>query len=194
MKVFNQENRLTVDNCAQVTRELQNDSIQDRQLYNFYYTNDCKCPVLDEFLFENNMTIKDGYGFTSGCSVDTDSDLRLNGKVTHDKARIQLCTRAELGVPNLNKGGFIPNIESRIRFGDDTSSIRSCGYKLAEVDFNRNVPLVGCLASTVQNPKYIIEDWTRGGDWTRNDILTNEYMDKCGFKQNGQNWARKTAI
>jgi len=190
MRAFNYENRLTVDNCAQLERELQNSSVSDRQLYNFYYTNDCKCQALDDFLFDNNMVIKDGYGFLNHCTVDTDSDLRLRGIWTNEKEKLQLCSRWHQGVPNLNKGGLVPNIESRLKNADDTSDIRNCD-RVTEHDFNRFVPLVGCLAPTIQNPKYIIEPWTRGGAHTRNEIRSNEYLNKCGFISDGKNWVRK---
>lgn len=193
MRFYNYENRLTVDDCAQLTKELQNTSVNKHQLYNFYYTNDCKCDVLDDFLFDNNMVVKDGYGFTSGCSVDVDSELRLNGQVTHDRERIQLCNRWHQGVPNLNRGGLIPNVESRLQNSDDTSDIRDCD-KIVERDYNRFTPLVGCLAKGVQNPKFIIEPWTRGGSQTRFDVRTNEYLEKCGFENNGRNWVRKEAV
>lgn len=191
-RVYNHENRLTIDDCAQLGKELQNSSVNNYQLYNHYYTNDCKCDVLDDFLFDNNMVVKDGYGFTSGCVVDVDSELRLNGQVTHDREKIALCSRWHQGVPNLNKGGLVPNIETRLKNSDDTSDIRDCD-RIVERDYNRFVPLVGCLAQGVQNPRHIIEPWTRGGASTRFDVRENEYLEKCGFVNNGKNWVRKVA-
>jgi hypothetical protein len=193
MKVYRSENRLTIDNCAQFTKELQNKSVEDRQLANFYYTNDCKCEVLDDFLFDNNMVVKDGYGFTNGCSVDADSELRINGSgLTHDKEKIQLCARVNTGGPNINKGGLIPNIDSRLKNAEDTSRWRSCD-KISEHDFDRWVPFVGCLAPTIQNPDYIIPPFVRGGVPTRWDVRSTEYLNKCGFENNGKNWVRKQA-
>lgn len=192
MKVFRGENRLSIDDCAQLTRELQNSSINDRMLYNFYFTHDCKCDAMSDFLFENNLTMKDGYGFTTGCTVDSDSDLRLRSMLTNERDKVQLCTRWHQGVPNLNKGGLIPNIESRMKSADDTSDIRDCD-KITERDFNRFVPLVGCLANEVQNPRHIVEPWVRGGASTRNEVRSNEYLEKCGFENNGKNWVRKQA-
>lgn len=190
MKFYNQENRLTNDNCAQISRELQNTSINDRQLYNFYFTNDCKCEILDDLLFDNNFVVRDGYGFTTGCTVDTDSELRLNGVQTNDKEKIQLCSRWHQGVPNLNLGGLIPNIDSRMKNGDDTSDIRSCN-KIQEKSFDRFQPFVGCLANTIQNPKHIIESgWVRGGADTRHDVLENKSLEKCGFKKTKNGWIK----
>jgi hypothetical protein len=193
MRVFNYENRLTIDDCAVLQRDIQNQSMTDYQLYNSYYTNDCKCKAMDEFLFENNMVIKDGYGFLNQCTVDADSDLRLNGVQTNEREKVQLCSRWHQGVPNLNKGGLIPNIDSRLKNADDTSDIRNCD-RVTEHDFNRFIPLVGCLAPTIQNPKYIIEPWVRGGAQTRNEVRSNEYLNKCGFVSNGKNWVRKQDV
>lgn len=192
MKLYNLENNLADDNCAQLTKELQNTAISDNQLYNYYFTNDCKCNILDDFLFDNNMVIKDGYGIANSCTIDTDSELRYNSKLTHDREKIQLCTRWDLGGPNLNKGGLIPNIESKLKNADDTSDIRNCD-RIVEHNYNRFTPLVGCLAATIQNPDYIItpKEWVRGGSMTRNDVRTNAYLEKCGFENNGKNWVRK---
>jgi hypothetical protein len=177
MKVYNHENRLAGDQCALLTRELQNSSIYDRQIYNFYYGHDCKCPVLDDFLYENNMVIKDGYGVTTGCTIDTDSELRINGMCTNEREKAQLCTRWHQGVPNLNKGGLAPNTEMKIINGDNTSDIKNCD-RITEKNFNRFIPLVGCIANTIQNPKHIVEPWTRGGSHTRNFINETKCLKK----------------
>lgn len=190
MRVYNHENRLTTDKCAYLNHELQNKSIHDHTFENFYFTKDCKCDVLDDFLIDNNMVIKDGYGFSTGCVIDNDSDLRLKAIWTNEREKVQLCTRWNQGVPNINKGGFIPNIESLMKNGDDTSDIRNCD-RITEKNFDRFVPLVGCLASTVQNANNIVEPWVRGGIHTRNDVRSSEYLQKCGFERKETNWVKK---
>lgn len=193
VKYTNLENRLSDDKCAQINKELVNSSVNDRTLYNYYYTHDCKCSVMDDTLFDNNFTIKDGFGFTNSCVVDLDSELRINTQLTHDKGKIQLCARSFEGGPNLNKGGFIPNIESRLRNGDNTSDIRACDIisekSYIPLTFSHLMP---CVAS-VQDPKHIVEPWTRGGDMTRDFVRTNEYLEKCGFTPSAdkKNWVRK---
>lgn len=193
MRVYNHENRLTVDDCAQISRESQNQSINLYNIENTYYSKDCKCPANSDFVLDNNMTIKDGFGFSSGCAIDTDSDLRLGGKLTNERTKSQLSTRWYQGNPNLNKGGLLPNIDTIMKNGDDTTDIRSCD-RIAERDYNRFTPLVGCLAGTIQNPDFIIDPWTRGGDHTRNDVRSSEYLEKCGFENNGYTWVRKNII
>lgn len=191
----NLENRLNDDQCSLANRALANKSVNDRQLYNFYYTNDCKCDAFDDTLFDNYYTIRDGYGYTNGCVVDVDSELRVNKMVTHDKGRIQLCSRSFGGGPNLNKGGLIPNIESRLRDADDTSDIRACDI-VTEKSFIPHTwyHLKPCVAS-VQDPKHIVEPWTRGGEVTRDYVRNNEYLESCNFVNiDGKNWVRRTTM
>lgn len=192
-RYVNLDNRLGDDTCAQKNKEILNNSVNDHQLYNYYFTNDCKCEAFDDNLIDNNFVIKDGYGFASSCVVDMDSELRMNTQMTHDKLRQQLCVRTFTGVPNVNLGGLIPNIESRLINGDDTSDIRKCDI-VSEKSF---IPytfydLKPCIKE-VQNPEHIVEKWTRGGEITRDWVRDNSYLEKCGFKQtcDGKNWVRR---
>lgn len=180
MKEFRTFNRLSDDECFYTVRENENNSIEKYNMENFYYTNDCDCKIINDFAAENNMTIKDGFGFTNRCVIDNDSKLRINNEgVSHNKGKIQLCTRWDKGVPNVNKGGLIPNIESKLKSKMDTSFIRNCDH-LSERDFDRNIPLVGCLKNFVQNEKYIVEPWIRGGAMTRNDTRSSSSKySKC---------------
>lgn len=180
-KPFNAFNRLADDVCARTARDDQNKTIAERNLYNFYRTHDCKCPLFDQMLFENNMVAKDGYGFTSGCTVDEDSRMRLDAQVTHDRGPIQLCTRWYHGNPDLSRGGVCEGgpgscvgAELGVLAGAETRDVATgqCCRPLAEKDFDRFVPLTGCLASGVQNVDHIVEPWTRGGSHTRNDLRT----------------------
>jgi hypothetical protein len=121
-----------------------------------------------------------------------DSELRVNTQMTHDKNRQQLCVRTTTGGPNLDKGGLLPNIDSRLKNGDDTSDIKACDI-VSEKSF---IPytfydLKPCVKE-VQNPKHIVEPWKRGGEATRDYVRDNEYLQKCGFvNTDGKNWVRK---
>jgi hypothetical protein len=182
----NLENRLTDDKCSQELKEFGNKSINDYNTFNYYFTHDCKCDMFDNVLYDNNFTIRDGYGYASGCTIDSDTDMRLNGALTHQKGRIQLCTRVFEAVPSVNKGGLIPNVESRLKNGDDTSDIRSCD-RVTEHSFIplKFYPLKPCVAA-VQDPKHIVEPWTRGGSATRDYVRDSKHLEKCGFvKKNG---------
>lgn len=194
MRYTNLMNRLNDDSCALKTRDLENRSVIDSRLYNFYYNNDCACPVLDDIALDNNFTIREGYGYASGCTIDNDSELRLNSSITHNKGKIQLCSRTYQGVPNVDKGGLIPNVESRLLASDDTSDIRNID-KIDEKSYIplRFTPMIPCLDKNIQNPEHIIPSWTWGGNPTRQDMVSNTYLERCGFEQSGKNWVRKTS-
>jgi hypothetical protein len=189
MRVYNLENSLNDDKCAMVNREFVNKSVNDYSLYNNFFTSQCDTETnekMNEFMFDNpNLRFRDGYGFLNSCTVDLDSALRNDSRLTHDKTKVQLCTRWNKAVPGLDKGGLIPNLESRLRDSEDTSVIKNCS-RISEMDYNRYTPLVGCIAPTIQNDNHIILPFTRGGDITRNYIFSNSYLEKCGFKNNGQ--------
>jgi hypothetical protein len=193
MRNFDQFARLVDDECALVTREYQNRSMGDYMLYNSYVTSQCKKDKkeFDTFVTQNpNLRFKDGFGFLNGCVVDTDSELRNGAKFTNEKEKSQLCTRWDQAVPSYNKGGLIVNVDSRMKFAEDTSAIRDCD-RLTEKDFNRFIPLTPCLAQTVQNTDHIIPKFTWGGSATRNYVQDNQYLEQCGFMNNGQTWVRK---
>lgn len=192
MRYTNLSNRLNDDVCALKNKTFVNDSVVDNRLYNFYFNNSCTCPSLDDVAIENNYTLREGYGFTSGCTVDTDSDLRLNSSVTHDRGRIQLCSRTYQGVPNLNKGGLVPNVESKLKNSDDTSDIRNVD-KVMEKNFTQHsfTPMLPCLTDNIQNTEHIIPTWQWGGATTRQDMVSNDYMSKCNFEYKNKNWVRR---
>jgi hypothetical protein len=186
-KPFNTFSRMADDVCEITARDEQNKTVAERNLYNFYRTHDCKCPLFDQILFENNMVAKDGYGVTAGCTIDNDSKLRLDGQLTQDKGPIQLCTRWYHGNPDLSKGGVCEGglyqcigTELDVKFGSETrnNSTGECCRPLSEKDYDRFVPLTGCLAGGVQNVDNIVEPWTRGGSHTRNDQRSSAYACK----------------
>lgn len=194
MRYTNLSSRLNDDTCALKNKDLVNDSIIDSQLYNFYYNKDCGCSPVDDIMMENNFTVREGYGYSSGCTIDTDSELRLNSKLTNPRERQQLCARTYTGVPNLNHSGLIPNVESRLRNGDDTSDIRNVD-KVMEKSFLpiSFMPMIPCLSKNVQNPEHIVmQNW--GGKPTRTDMVSNEYLSHCGFEQMGKQWVRKESL
>ena len=189
-KYLNLENGLNNDICARQQKDLQNTSITNHELYNYFYTHDCKCELFTDTVLDNNLIAKDGYGYANACTVDADSELRYNSKLTHGKEKSQLCERWALGVPNINKGGLNANVESRLLSSDITTE--PCN-KLSEKSY---IPytfynMVPCLENNIQNPEHIIENWTRGGSSTRQDMVSSPYLEKCGFKNDGKQWTRK---
>lgn len=193
MRNFDHFARLVDDECALVTREYQNKSIGDYMLYNSYVTSQCKKDKheFDNFVSQNpNLRYKDGFGFLNECVVDTDSELRNGAKFTNEREKSQLCTRWNQAVPSYNKGGLIVNIDTRMKFAEDTSAIRDCD-RLTEKDFNRFIPLTPCLAKSIQDPKHIVPEILACGAATRQYVQDNQYLEQCGFMNNGQAWVRK---
>jgi hypothetical protein len=192
MRQFDNFGRLADDKCALVTKELQNRSIGDYMLYNSFVTSEPKRDLKEfkDFVVNNqNLRYKDGYGFLNGNVVDTDSDIRNGAKFTNDREKSQLTTRWYQAVPSFNKGGLIVNVDTRLKFAEDTSFIRSC-QKTSEKDFDRFIPLTPCLADVVQNPEHIIPKWVNGGESTRNYVHDAEFLQQCGFVNNGTGWVR----
>lgn len=192
MQVFNEENRLSGDKCALLTRELQNRSVTDYYLYNMFPSSQCDedQSSLQDFMTNNpNLRFKDGYGYLNECTVDVDSEIRNNQKLTNFREKEQLCTRWNHAVPDLGKGGLIPNIESRLKFAEDTSDLKDCSI-LQEKSFDRFTPMIQCLSGAIQNPENLILPFERGGSFTRDYVRNDEYLQQCGFVNDGKTWRK----
>lgn len=187
---FDESNRLSYDKCAVATEALQNKSVLDYVTWNMYSTSTCKEEDIRDFTLKNvNLRYKDGFGNVSGCTVDTDSELRNNARLTNVREKEQLCTRWDQGVPNYGKGGLIPNIESRLKFAEDTHDLK-CDI-VAEKNFDRFIPLLCDLKTNIQNPDHLILPFERGGKITRDYVQNDSYLEKCGFFNDGRTWRRK---
>lgn len=179
------------DNCAVLTKDLQNQSLGDYNLQNFYYTKNCSpCSLTNnDFLLNNvNLRARDGYGNVNSCTVDLDTSLKL-GKLVHPKGKEQLNVRFNLAVPSLNTGGLIPNIDSRLKSPEDTSINRDC-CRIGEIDYDRWIPLQQCYASQVQNPDHIVPPKNTMYTNTRDFCRDDDYLKRCGFVNNGNTWLR----
>ena len=187
MTNFSNKEKLYNDKCYNETRDLQNEKLNN--LYISNYTN-CGCDdesVKDFTLSEPNIFYKDGYGFTNDCNVDNDSDLRLS-QLTQFKCRNQLKTRVYQGVPNKGRGQSIPVVESKLITGEDTSTSRSCNT-LADIYIDRFTPMLKCVEE-IQKADHIVYDWTRGGDPSRQLVRNRDYLERCGYKNNGKTWVK----
>lgn len=194
MKHFYKENRLRTDDCAFTTKQLQNQSVEDYRLYNSYLTNVCDAPLeqFEKFVADNpNLRYRDGYGMTNQCHVDHDSEMRNNSRITNFKGKDQLCPRWNHAVPDLGRGGLIPNVESRLKYNEDTSHIRECDI-IQEKAFDRFTPMMNELVCSVQDPAHIIMPFARGGEMTRDYVQEDSYLERCGFKNDGRTWRRAT--
>ena len=179
MRVFELQNRLSTDDCALETKDLQNKSIADYIMFNMYPTADCgdTRTKLEEFMVENpNLVYRDGFGNVNSCTVDDDSGIRNDPtKITHFKEKHQLCTRWHQAVPDYGKSGLVPNVESSLKMGADTSYLRSCD-RITEKTFDVFVPFNTCgLLNPDVVPPFEMEVSTR--DFVRED----DYAKRCGL-------------
>lgn len=184
MKYFDKEHRVGTDTCATESVDEQNKRMEDYMLFNSYRGNAVECSgevnKIKEFMAENHMTIRDGYGFTNACRVDNDSELRIDSnKINRDKN--QIFTRTFQAVPDLSKGDMNVDNESKIQQGELTFDDFQCQGK----PFDVFTPMLPCLKDNIQNPKHIIESWTRGGDTTRDTIKQKEFLEKNGYHFDG---------
>ena len=193
-KTFLAENSLYNDECFQLTQDIINKSIDEYNLQSFYP--DCnKCNLNQNDLLLNNVNLhaRDGFGNVNSCDVDLDTELRL-GNIVHPKGKEQLCSRLFSGVPNLNRGGLIPNLESRLKSPEDTSAIRDC-CRTTEIDYDRWIPLPSCMSTQIQNPDHIVMPKGITYTNTRDYMRDNDYLKHCGFIQSqGGSWVRPDHI
>jgi len=145
-KLFDWENRLTADTCAQNIREGENKEILSYTTFNFYGECDNKgtiglaaeCP---------NLHFRNGYGFTSACTVDTDSAVRFSEQ-THGPEKRQMHVRPFTAVPDMSRGSCSVDVESYLLNAQDTTIIRECN-RTAESGYDRFVPLLDCVKDHV---------------------------------------------
>lgn len=146
-------------------------------LYQTNYMGECQCEIPDPqnvAMSYPTMLARDGYGWTSkdGCNIANDTELRLGKKITAYKGPKSLRTRVFVGGPNLARGEYYADVESKIRPGEPTTAGRSVNV-LSGVSINRFTPMLESLAQTIQNPQHIIPEdacqgWIRGGMSSRN--------------------------
>jgi len=182
--IFLDSRRVCSDECAKESKDIQNEQIENYELYQ-YLPVDCdgKHARFPEFSYDHtNLVGRIGYGYTEGCVVDNDSELRNDpARLTRDRCRLQLFTRIFTGCPNLRPGVGDPNTELDILAGsssDDLSAFASCKREITELQTYYPTPMLECIKE-VQDPKHIVEPWVRGGDNTRDFIRRQEFLKQC---------------
>ena len=193
--VFEENTRLRHDDCDKESRELQNNDAYKYTTFNNIATNQntaekCKSnrESLLDFSLNNYMNIRDGYGFTNACGVDTDSKVR-NDFEMHDKGKQQLNSRVFVGGPNANKGGLEPGIDSKLTQGTFVSKKETCDV-LSERNFDRFEPMPEAILKSVQDPEHIVPKWTWGGEPTRDVLSQRDFLEKNGYEHDGKTWKK----
>ena len=191
---FDKHHRLGSDVCWVNAQNDQSKSIHDYNMFNFYKTNVPECKEqnnkLKEFVVENNLHMKEGYGFTNSCLVDNDSMLRNKQTMTQGKCKNQLDTRLFHAVPDMSHGGFKAVIESKLTQGQDTGEKKSCDV-LSGKGLDVFTPLIPCLKESVQNHNNIVPKWVRGGEHTRDHLKQKDYLKNNGYYFDGKVWRKK---
>ena len=194
---FDQNTRLIHDNCYVDAYDNQTRGPGDYRVNNL---RDCKCgaPKARKLcLSQPNVNFADGYGNSgiNGCNIDVDSELRNNRKGMTNLNCIQnLNTRPYSTVPYMGRGvGDVKN-ELDIKQGKQTWVSRSCNT-LSDMDYTKYhmTPLLDDLRNNIQNPNNLVqenasEDWVRGGIPSRQLVRNKEFLESCGYKENGNAW------
>lgn len=181
MGSYNWENKISMDKCALMTKEIENESIFDYNTFNYFNFNNYgdTRKKLDEVAWENpNLRFRDGYGIANNEVVDFDSKLRYDAILTHGPERRQYYVRNFTAVPDLSKGSCVPVTEAILKNGIDTSQIRQCN-RLTETDFDRFVPFTPCLSQYILNGARLLPDHHFIGDNSRDIVRQQLSMNKC---------------
>ena len=191
---FRKEHRIGADDCWKDAELEQSKNIHDYMLFNIYKTNvpDCQDELqrLSDFVVENNMHIREGYGNTNSCLIDKDSEVRNNQKITNEKCKSQLDSRVFHAVPDLSHGGFKAELESKLTQGEDTGEKKSCNV-LSGKGLDVFTPLIPCIKNTVQDPNNLVPTWTWGGEHTRDHLQQKKFLEQNGYVFDGKVWKKK---
>ena len=177
MRYFDSTNRVNQDACALESRNRENESMINYNMYNFFQP-DGNCEksnkqVLDFASEYPNLTYRVGYGVASPCTIDNDNTLRYGFNMTHGSERQNLCARSFVANPNFSRGSLIPNIESALLNGVDTIQNRDC-HKIAETQLGVFQPLSPCVEGFIRNASEVLDDDMRIGKPSKDIFLSNK--------------------
>jgi hypothetical protein len=167
---FYKVTRIGGDTCGLTQDLLQNNSSVDYMLKNFYAA-ECTMKKPIEFATSQvdvNFVAAGGDGKTcgiGGCNINESNSL-LFSVPTHPRARINLLQRPYLTVPYLGRGKFDSQLEGKLMKSEYVENKKTLN-PTSERAHSSAYPLLPSIQSTITNPKYLVETWTRGGDSTR---------------------------
>jgi hypothetical protein len=170
---FYRTTRIGEDGCGLTQDMLLNNHHAAYMLQN-YYMGECTMRRPIEFATNQVSVNFQGAGGggkqcgLGGCNIGESNDL-LFGAPTQPRCRISLLQRQFLTVPYLGKGTFDCALETRLRMSESAIANRKSVNAASEVSYIplSNYPLIDSIQSTVTNPEYLVESWTRGGDSAR---------------------------
>lgn len=135
---------------------------------------------------QRNLRVWTGYGVNCGVIDEESTLLREGTSSTRCGKRQQLNTRVFEAAPDLSRGRIMPDTESHLINGQDTTSIREC-YKLTERAFDTFNPVV--QSTCVEN---IIPNWTWGGASSRDIAKSESFLRGAGYEYDGRSWYRSS--
>jgi hypothetical protein len=182
---FLDSQRYSSDTCAKECKDVQNDGIAGWTMYQHLPVK-CQSPqgsTIDFQYDHPNLRARVGVGLAESCVVDRYSQLRNDpSQMTRDRCHIQLFERIFQGGPNLRPGNPNPDVEGPLVQGEGRAVSEGvtfpCKKTLMEKEMSNFIPLIPCM-SDIQNPKYTVESWQRGGDDTRSWVRRQELLKMC---------------
>jgi hypothetical protein len=186
--LFRNAGSLRADACAQKLRDNTNKSGADYAVWN---PRDVQCDSERAETLKNvaschpNLHYRDGEGNVDACNVDNDTMLRTSS-YADDRRRHQLFPREFKANPGFAHGDFLPEIDSALTRGAvqqrekrAKNSGEDCDH-VSEGDRMQNfIPMIGCLASSVQDPRHIVPNWTNGGLPSRMVVKSDAFAAGC---------------
>jgi hypothetical protein len=185
MDPFENSHRMGDDKCVEQIRKQENDSIRNYNLAllqprdRMAHSSD-KCGTIFSDAHRYS-TLQNGYGIEKNC-IDNDSHARINEDGFQGRGKCILNSRVFQGVPNMNSGGLIVDLEDRLKQGHYNDIKKSCD-SLAGVTIDRFVPLV-CGLQNIQNPENIVMPkdlvWQDTRDIVNQEkFIKNHMFGKC---------------
>jgi hypothetical protein len=183
--LYTLENNICSDKCWKESKDHNNSEISNYYTFNTNFT-ECKAPYVQmqtDYLDHVNLIGRPGVGLSDDCLIDNDSSLRNNyAALTRDRCPIQLHKRVFQGNPSLLRGKGDMSKELDLLSGSDTNNIHpgfACKKAyVMEQSTNYMIPMLENVKE-VQDPKYIIQPWIRGGEDTRDYINRAKFIKNC---------------
>jgi hypothetical protein len=183
MRYFELSDQIKSDACAIEARQRESQSVEEYLLRTqCYLPQQFKDDAVDAVNSNRRLIIKDGYGIPNADVIDTDSFIKYQSEFTNVKQKTQFNVRAFHACPDLSKGTLFANTESELLSGTSTLPQKHCGFKLAEVNYDRFVPMTECVRDFYKNESEVLPDMLSIGESSR-DILLRQRRQLCGAKK-----------
>lgn len=117
--VFENDTRLTSDECAKRGRDDLNNLWHEYSMSTFRNSDIHNDATFERFIFDNKVNAYTGNG-PSSALIDMDSQLRFSAALTNDRSKKQMSMRNFVAVPDLSRGESAPVLEHVLQSGRPT--------------------------------------------------------------------------